>query len=124
MEYFTPLSWENLKALYEGQGLKNPIRYRMCTGKEGAPHTPTLMEPSDEDLYEGPTVLKCSCDGVMNLGLKRDCPRCCEKCHDCGTYRKHVLAFDYLPFGPQSASMCNIRTTCFNSLKVWRQRKS
>ena len=74
MEYFTPSSWKNFNVLYEGHGLKNPIEYNMCTRKEGTPHTPILMEPSDEDIYEGSTILKYSCEGLMNPGLKRDCP--------------------------------------------------
>jgi hypothetical protein len=113
-----------LLTFYEGQGLKKPIRYRLCTGTVGDPHAPILMEPSDEDLYEGPGVLKCTCEGVTNPPLRRDCPHCCEKCHECLTHRKFILPFDYLPFRPRIADMCRSRSTCFEFLEVWREHES
>jgi hypothetical protein len=37
-------------------------------------HAPILMEPSDEDFYEGPKVLKYACEKVNEPQLRRDCP--------------------------------------------------
>lgn len=102
--------------------MTTPVRYRLCTGKEGTPHTPILMEPSNEDLYEGPHVVKCTCNIGSKAQLARDCSECSEKCPQCKIERKFVLAFDYLPFGPRIAFMCKSKTTCYDFLEVWRKR--
>lgn len=92
--------------------------------QEGTPHAPILMEPSNEDLYEGRDVVKCTCQRHDKPRLARDCPSCCEKCPQCQMHRKFVLAFEYLPFGPRIAQMCKSKTNCFEFLELWRQRDS
>jgi hypothetical protein len=59
-----------MESFYKSQGMTNPIRYRLCIGKEGNPHAPMLLEPSDEDLYEGPDVVKCTCESENKPGLQ------------------------------------------------------
>ena len=122
MEYFAPSSWNKIERFYKDQGKTTPIRYRLCTRKERRPHAPILLEPSVEDLYKGPNVLKCTCDMGNNIRLARNCENCCEKCPECEIQRKHILAFDYLPFGPRIAFMCKSKTSCFEFLEVWRKR--
>ena len=78
----------------------NLVRYRLCTGQAGNAHIPFLLEPSDEDFYEGEKILKCSCIGRNKTRLQRDCPTCCEKCPLCDKFWRLCLAFDYLSFGP------------------------
>jgi hypothetical protein len=123
MQYFAPSSWSELEDFYKLHGMQSPVRYRLCTGEEGTAHAPTLMEPSDEDIYEGPRVVKCTCVEPDKPRLQRDCPRCCEKCPACQKFRKLTLAFDYLPFGPRIAHICESKTSCHELLEVWRHRQ-
>ena len=82
------------------------------------------MEASTEDFYEGPNIIKCTCGGRNTSRLKRDCPNCCEKCHECQMHRKSILSFDYLSFIPHIVDICKSRTTYFEFLEVWRQHQS
>ena len=123
MEYFDPPSWDKLEDFYKAEGMISPVRYRLCIGDDGNPHRPLLMEPSDEDIYEGGNVVKCLCNGGNLSILKRDCPHCCSKCHICQKNQKLTLAFDYLSFGPRIAKMCESKTTCYEFLEVWRNRE-
>jgi hypothetical protein len=124
MEYFAPSSWDKLLNFYEGEGMKNPIKYKLYIGTVGDLHAPILLKPSDEDLYEGPEVLRCTCEGVNKPQLRRDCPHCCEKCRECLTHIKSILVFNYLPFGPRIADMFKSRSTCFKFLEVWIEHES
>ena len=100
IEYFDPPTWDKVENFYSSQGMICPIRYRLCIGQDGTPHAPILMEPSDEDIYEGAQTIKCSCSEENKSILQRDCQRCCQKCPVCQKICKLTLAFDYLPFGP------------------------
>lgn len=122
IEYFSPCTWNDIERSYKEQGMTKPIRFRVCTGKEGMPHFPILLEPSNEDLYEGPDVVKCRCNRRHKPRLARDCHICCEKCRQCGILRKNTLAFDYLPFTPIIAKECESRSTCYAWLEIWRQK--
>ena len=121
--YFAPSSWNTLEDFYSNNGMLNLVRYRLCTGQAGNVHIPFLLEPSDEDFYEGAKILKCSCTGRNKARLQRDCPICCEKCPLCDKLRRLCLAFDYLPFGPRIAYMCESMSFCHTLLEVWRHRE-
>ena len=123
MEYFNPPTWDKLENFYSSQGMIRPIRYRLCTGQDGTPHAPILMEPSAEDIYEGAQTIKCSCTKENKSILQQDCQRCCQKCPLCQKICKLTLAFDYLPFGPRIAQMCESKTSCYEFLQIWRNRE-
>jgi hypothetical protein len=123
VDYFDPPSWDKLEGFYKSEGMISPVRYRLCTGEDGTPHAPTLMEPSDEDIYEGAKTIKCSCTAGHPSKLQRDCKHCCSKCPVCSKIRKLTLAFDYLPFGPRLAKMCESKTSCYKFLEIWRNRE-
>ena len=60
--YFAPSSWNTLEDFYTNNGMSSPVRYGLCRGQDGNAHIPILLEPSDEDFYEGSKILKYSCN--------------------------------------------------------------
>jgi len=61
MDYFAPSFWDEMERFYKDHGMTSLVRYMLCIGKDGIPHSPVLMEPSNEDFYEGPHVVRCTC---------------------------------------------------------------
>ena len=92
-----PDSWWKLMDLYSQLGMVLPERWRLCVGTTENAHEGVVLKPSKEDSYRSGQILQCHLHG-MNL---RDCRECCEKCPVCKEARKHMMAFDYLPIGPQ-----------------------
>ena len=45
---------------------------RLCTGSKEASHPPELLNPSLEDVYEGPGILPCVCQPRGRSKFKRD----------------------------------------------------
>ena len=118
--YFAPSSWNTLEDFYTNNGMLSLVSYRSCTSQDDNAHIPILLEPSDEDFYEGAKILKCSFTGRNKTRLQRDFPTCCEKYPLCNKFRRLCLAFDYLPFGPRIAYMCKSMSLCHKLFEVWR----
>lgn len=103
-----------------------PERWRVCMGTKACPHEPRLFYPSEEDIYEVHRASRCECSSRGKRKLKRECAIHCERCpvQGCNRQRKELLAFDYLPIGPQLKSLCASRTFCHEFLSMWRDKKS
>ena len=71
-EYDVPCSWSSLKNMYSYLGLVEAQWWRLCTGLEEASHPPELLNPSLEDVYEGPGILPCVCQPRGRSKFKRD----------------------------------------------------
>lgn len=101
--------------------MSKPVRWRVCTGSIGLPHTPQLLAPSAEDEYEGAAVVKCLC--FEGPRLRRNCKICEEKYSICKALRKDILPFDYRPIATELQQLSLCRTQCHEFLKHWRQCK-
>ncbi|MCO5591019.1 hypothetical protein L7F22_044995 [Adiantum nelumboides] len=118
-----PACWDQLQTMLKGLGMVGAQRYRICTGIQGATHTPQLLQPSSEDNFAGEQP-KCSCTReARSKKLKRDCPKCCEKCSVCEKPRKSMLSFDYIPIGPQLNLLTKSNTFCHEMLNIWRHKQ-
>ena len=121
-EYDVPCSWSSLKNMYSYLGLVAAQRWRLCTRSKEAPHPPELLNPSLEDVYEGPGILPCVCLPRGRSKFKRDCAFCSEKCPTCKMKRKNILAFEQLPLGKLLGVLVSTKTVCFKLLHSWRNR--
>ena len=55
-------TWTKLIKMYKNRGMVEPKRYRMCIGStEENMHEAIILEPSNEDMYEGAKVVNCTC---------------------------------------------------------------
>ena len=121
--YFAPSSWNIVEDFYTNNGMLSLVRCRLCTCQDGNAYIPLLLESSDEDFYEEAKILKCSYTKRNKTRLQRDCATCCEKYPLCNKFWRLCLAFDYLPFGPQIAYMCESMSFCHKLLEVWSHRQ-
>ncbi|KAI5064766.1 hypothetical protein GOP47_0019461 [Adiantum capillus-veneris] len=121
--YRVPACWDQLQSLFQGLGMVQPLRYRVCMGEEGNRHEPELLRPSKEDNYEGCSVEICACiTNSRKRKAKRDCLACCERCPSCQKPRKETLAFDYLSIGRQIELMLKSKSLCHGMLSMWRNQ--
>ena len=87
-------SYDKLLKEYEENGMSKPIRWRVCTGSIGLPHTPQFLTPSAKYEYEGAVVVECLC--FEGPRLRRNYKICGKKCSICKALHKYILPFDYL----------------------------
>ena len=116
-------SWKQLQVYYEPLGLVKAQRFRLCMRTIEVSYVSQLMEPSPEDIYEGPNMAKCECGLEMRTKFKCDCSTCAEKCLTCSKMRKHILAFEYMPVDPLLASICKSKSMYFKLLNTWRNKE-
>lgn len=118
-----PACWEQLNSMFNGLGMIQSQRYRLCIGPDDNRHDIELLQPSEEDVYAGNAIL-CSChENARKRIFKRDCSTCCEKCKKCNKPRKEMLAFDYLPIGKQLELLVKSKTNCHDLLNMWRRKE-
>ena len=116
--HVVPSSWRNLMTAYKKWGLGEPSRWRMCVGTENNIHDAVLLQPSDEDVYEGNNILSCSCNPPENI---RDCIIHGAKCFKCERLRKHLIPFDYFPIARQLSTLMRSRKKCEQMLTMWKR---
>jgi hypothetical protein len=74
----------------------------MCIGTENNIHDVVLLQPSDEDVYEGNNILSYSCNPPKNI---RDCIIHGAKYFKCERLRKHLIPFDYFLIARQLSTL-------------------
>lgn len=129
--YNAPGSWKQLMTIYKSLGMVKPKRYRLCTGTSQNSHKPVVLEPSNEDAYEGASKVKCKCiqpidmeSRISNKKLQRDCDQCCSRCSICNKKRIEIMSFDYLPFTALLTSLMRSNSFVHDFLRMWRERRN
>lgn len=77
------ISWKQLQVYYEPLGLVKAQIFRLCMRTIKVSYVSQLMEPSPEDIYEGPNMAKCECGLEMRTKFKYNYSTCTEKCLTC-----------------------------------------
>lgn len=129
--YNAPGSWKQLMTIYKSLGMVKSKRYRLCTGTSQKSHRPVLLEPSNEDAYEGTSKVYCKCVGPTNMEnttskrkLQRDCEHCCSRCSICNKKRVEIMFFDYLPFTALLTTLMRCNSIVHDFLRMWRERRN
>jgi hypothetical protein len=112
-----PNSWNSLMYMYRHLGMIEPQRWRMCVGIANCEHGGILFSSSPEDDYEAHSAKRCKCGK-----FKRDCDNYMEKCGECGTSRKFIVAFDFLAVVGQLSLLMKSRSFSYDMLHLWRSR--
>jgi hypothetical protein len=117
-----PSSWKELMTIYKKLGMIEPKRWRMCVGNVDNVHDPIIFSPSLEDGCSRMSDKLCNCLSP-NRVMKRNCHRCSDKCTECQTLRKDIIAFDYLSIIEQLRLLMTSRTYCERMLAMWRDNE-
>ena len=113
----TPSSFKLLVRLYKRWGLVQPKRWRMCVGTRNYSHEPFILQPTEEDGYDGKKYIACSCTPPND---KRTCSQCAKTCPHCNNSRFNMVSFDYLSIADQLSSAVASQTLCYEMLTMWR----
>jgi hypothetical protein len=113
----TPYSFKLLVRLYKRWGLVQPKRWRMCVGTRNYSQEPFILQPAEEDGYDGNKYIACSCTPPND---KRTCPQCARTCPHCNNSRLNMISFHYLSIVDQLSSAVASKTLCYEMLTMWR----
>jgi hypothetical protein len=113
-------SWDQLMKMYTRMGMVQLKRYRMCVGtSETNIHDAIILEPINEDAYEGDNILKCKCNPPK---IKRDCDIHAETCTSCNNVRKNMIPIDYSQVADNLKNLMRSKTYCEKMLTLWKNR--